>query len=112
MNQNKLGTLAIAGAAITFALMINTFTPLDADLGWLLSFGRDAVFQGKLIRTNIQSFTEPNHPVLMHEWGTAVLWYLSFKLSGSAGLIVFKWTLIFASIAGICSLVFRVDIIK
>lgn len=80
-------------SAVALALFAVAHTPLNTDLGWILAFGRDAVRDGVLPRTNTYSFLDPQHPVVMHEWLACIGAFLLHRAGGAAALVTAKWVL-------------------
>ena len=60
-----------------------------ADLGRHLKNGELFLTQGVIPNTNLYSYTASDLPFVNHHWGSGVLFYLIFILSGFSGLTVF-----------------------
>jgi hypothetical protein len=71
----------------------------------MLAFGRDWDLTGQLLRTNFFSFTEPNHPLLMHQWAFCLVAFEIYKFFGASGLIVLKWLSLWICLLAIDSIV-------
>ncbi|MBL8013451.1 MAG: hypothetical protein JNN05_06335, partial [Candidatus Omnitrophica bacterium] len=63
---------------------------VTADLGRHLKNGELILAgQSKILTSNFYSYTDPDHPFTNHHWGTGVLFYLVYKMSGFSGLSFF-----------------------
>lgn len=60
-----------------------------ADVGRHIRNGEFFFKDPQVLRTNYYSYTEPKFPVLNHHWGTGVLFYLVWRVTGFEGLHVF-----------------------
>lgn len=58
---------------------------LDPDFGWHLKLGELIVKQG-FPKTDPFSYSMPSYPFIDYEWGSNVLIYLGYKITGTAGL--------------------------
>ncbi len=79
--------LAAAGAAAIWAsvaLLIATPPVGNLDVWWVAAAGRDFLSSGHLPATNAWSFTDPNHPWVMHEWLYAAPFAWGVKAVGPA----------------------------
>jgi hypothetical protein len=90
-------------AGLGLALLSNAFTPVNTDLGWTLAFGRDLFRTGQFPSTNTQTFTEPNHPLVMYQWGFNVLLYALHSRWGAAGVIAAKWGWMVLTVVGLAA---------
>lgn len=65
---------------------------VTADLGRHLKNG-ELLIQNqqnlRLLTTNFYSYTEPEHPAINHHWGSGIVFYLIWKLTGFSGLSLF-----------------------
>lgn len=91
--------LTLTAAGITLALFGNAFTPVNTDLGWMLSYGRKLLGTGRFLHENVESFTEPSNLVIRGDWLMCVLGWLAHQAAGGAGLVLAKWALIALSVA-------------
>ncbi|QRN99974.1 hypothetical protein JRI60_13555 [Archangium violaceum] len=90
-------------AGLGLVLLSNAFTPVNTDLGWTLAFGRDLFRTGVFPLTNGHSFTEPNHPLVMYQWGFNVMLYALHSKWGAAGVIVAKWLWMTLTVVGLAA---------
>jgi hypothetical protein len=89
--------LAVQGAvaAAAFALAFTRIT--SPDLGFHLATGRAVLALGRIPATNVLSFTEPDHPWILHEWLPAVLFELAWQRFGPAGVLAVKVAVVVAT---------------
>jgi len=64
----RIACLTLAGLLASAVLPLVTLPPLDMDIWWIAAAGRRISETGRVPSTNLFSFTEPNHPWIMHEW--------------------------------------------
>ena len=90
---------------LLYALAFNQFALItaDPDLWGHIKFGQDIWTQNSLPLTNYYSYTAPDHPWTNHEWLAEIIFYLTFSLFGSTGLLTFKLLLGFYLIYLICA---------
>lgn len=90
----------IEGWALTIVLasvVALTCTELsDGDLGFHLATGRAVLASGKIPSTNILSYTNPEHPWLLHQWLPAVLFELLYRAHGTLALQALRVLLVAA----------------
>ena len=88
-----------------YALAFNQFAFItaDNDLWGHIKFGQDIWTQNALPLTNYYSYTAPDHPWKNHEWLAEIVFYLTYSIFGSTGLLGFKLLLGFCLIHLICS---------
>ena len=80
-----------------FVLSLHSLNSINQDIGRHLKSG-EIIWQTKSVyKTNLFSFTEPNHPFINHHWLSEVVFYLLNGLIGLKGLIVFKAGIIVAA---------------
>ena len=65
-----------------------------ADLGRFIQNGAIFFNEGKLIQTNLYSYTEPEYKFGNHHWGVGVIYFLIHKISGFKGLSAFNLIII------------------
>ncbi len=97
-------------AACALALLATAYTPLNTDLGWILDYGRHAFHEGRLPATNGRSFIEPDHPLILHEWATCLLFYALHARWGAAGLIALRWACLAATLTLMSMTICRITI--
>ncbi|NQV00849.1 MAG: hypothetical protein HQ537_01895 [Parcubacteria group bacterium] len=70
--------------------LVNKVDLTIVDLGRHLKNG-EVILQGDfdLLKTNFYSFTQPDYPVVNHHWGSGVIFFLIWQISGFIGLCVF-----------------------
>jgi hypothetical protein len=84
--------------AVGIAVFALAFTHLASpDLGFHLATGRAVLTLGRIPATNVLSFTEPDHPWILHEWLPAVLFELAWRKSGPAGVLAIKLVVVVAT---------------
>lgn len=90
--------LAIGGLASIWSATGVRRAVSDPDVWWIAAAGREMARTHAVPRTNLFSFTEPDHPWVMHEWlfGPAYAWGL-----GHLGPAFFS---LFATVAGLVAL--------
>jgi len=77
-----------------FALGVRQSAFIDPDLWWHLQTGQDIVTSRAIPQTDIYSFTKAGSEWVTHEWLSEVLIYLTFQITGWAGLLVVFSTLV------------------
>ena len=71
-------------------LSIHSLNSINQDIGRHFKSG-EIIWETKSVyKTNLFSFTEPDHPFINHHWLSEVVFYLLNGLIGLKGLIVFK----------------------
>ncbi len=92
------GMVPIAMAAVAIGAFLLAFTRItDPDLGFHLATGRAVLELGRIPATNVLSFTEPDHPWILHEWLPAVLFELAWSKAGPAGVLTLKLVVVVAT---------------
>jgi hypothetical protein len=71
--------------AVAFGLVAGLYVLHDPDVWWVAAVGRLTLERGALPVTNVFSFTEPDHPWLMHEWLLAVPYAKLMQTAGPGG---------------------------
>ncbi|HNW89658.1 MAG TPA: hypothetical protein PKN48_08330 [Bacteroidales bacterium] len=71
---------------ISFTFFAEKILFVNADLGRHLKNGEVILNTGKIMSTNLYSFSEPDFPVIYHHWGSGVVFYLIQKTIGFSGL--------------------------
>lgn len=69
------------------------------DLGRHLKIGEIVLECLCVPQTNLFSYTNPNFPIVNHEWLAEVIFYLVSKTFGLSGLLIFKMTIIITAAA-------------
>ncbi len=80
-----------------FILAVGLLTKIDlhtADIGRHIQNGKiiltgSSVERNAVLNTNFYSYTEGDHPFINHHWGSGVIFYLIFIVSGFSGLSLF-----------------------
>ncbi len=94
----------LCAAIVALVAGMLAFTEVsDPDLGFHLATGRAILALGHLPATNVLSFTEPDHPWLLHQAWPAVALELAWRQGGFLGVLVLKVALVVA----LCLLVYR-----
>src|SRR5688500_17604528 len=73
---------------MVFALGVRQSAFIDPDLWWHLQTGQDIVTSRAIPQTDIYSFTKVGSEWVTHEWLSEILIYLTFQLTGWAGLLI------------------------
>jgi hypothetical protein len=68
-------------------------TVADPDLWGHVKFGEDIWASGRVVHRDPYSYLTGDQPWVNHEWLSETVFYLVFRLSGSAGLVVLKTAL-------------------
>jgi hypothetical protein len=63
---------ALLAVVLAFGLVAGLYELHDPDVWWVAAAGRARLEHGAIPATNLFSFTDPEHPWLMHEWLLAV----------------------------------------
>ncbi len=82
----------------TFIVFFHPVTAITQDLGRHLKVGEIIWQTGQIRRTNLFSYTQPDHPFLNHHWGSEVVLYLIQTIAGWNGLIILKLVVVFTSL--------------
>lgn len=83
---------------LTIALVsTHSLDSINQDIGRHLKTGQIIWQTREILKTNLFSFTEPNHPFINHHWLSEVIFYLFSLSTGLKGLIVLKVILITAA---------------
>jgi len=99
--------LAVALALTALAVVPAAVSPLwDADLWWVLRAGEDMLREGAVPARNRYSFTAPEHPWVMHEWGFGAL-YAAVASKGLGGLALVRVAAVAATAAALAWRSFR-----
>lgn len=98
MSRNRLTPVeaVIVFAALALATFAAFETRVDGDLWGHLTFGRDIVANGAVVRTDQYSFTS-DREWINHEWLAEVAMYASWHAGGNAGLVLAKASIVFAT---------------
>lgn len=84
MNKPKLFTIFIALIVFWFTLQ----PAIDPDTGWHIATGRFIVEHHQIPKTDIFSYSLPNHPYIAHSWASDILMFYVNRASGPVGLSV------------------------
>lgn len=97
--MRTLRILSIILLFIFFAsFLIHPLYSINQDIGRHLKSG-EIIWQTKSVyKTNLFSFTEPNHPFINHHWLSEVTFYGLNNIIGLNGLIVFKVVVLLLSL--------------
>src|SRR3989344_3509379 len=93
-----LRILSLVLLFIFFAsFLIHPLYSINQDIGRHLKSG-EIIWETKSVyKTNLFSFTEPNHPFINHHWLSEVIFYLLNNLIGLKGLVIFKTGIILSA---------------
>jgi hypothetical protein len=87
--------------------LIHNLESINQDIGRHLKSGQIIWESKSIYKTNLFSFTEPDHPFINHHWLSEVVFFLLHGWVGLKGLIVFKVLVISAAFALVCLAVRR-----
>ena len=79
------------------SLLIHGLDSINQDIGRHLKSGQIIWETKSVYKTNLFSFTEPNHPFINHHWLSEVIFYLLNNLIGLKGLVIFKTGIILSA---------------
>ena len=71
----------------------------NRDIGFHVATGRAIDLLGRVPRTNVLSFTNPDHPWILHQWIPAYLFHRLDVALGTVGLVTLKAAVVFATFA-------------
>lgn len=83
-------TLASRLLIFTSALYLFSYITADPDLWGHIKFGADHLLTGELARKDPYSFTAHGNRWINHEWLVELLFYLTYRFLGDAGLLIGK----------------------
>lgn len=87
--QTRVQRLLLA-ALLVFVFLCGFFQVSDVDVGFHLRTGAYVVENRAIPSVNTFSFSEPDHPWLLHQWWPATVYYLVYSAGGVGALITFK----------------------
>ena len=79
---------ALAAAAAGFAFLLALFPLQCHDIWWHLANGREVASGRGIPRTNLYSFTHPDHPVTPTHWLFGLGAWLVHRVAGTSGLVL------------------------
>ncbi len=89
------------------AQLVHNLTSINQDIGRHLKAG-EIIWQTKGVpKTNLFSFTEPNHPFINHHWLSEVVFFLLNGVIGLKGLILFKTAVVLAAFGVIFAALYK-----
>ncbi len=101
MTSEKKG-LGPRWVALVVALLPAALACIDVgnrDIGFHVATGRAIDLLGQVPRTNVLSFTNAEHPWILHQWIPAYLYHRVDAAFGAAGLVGLKALVVFATFA-------------
>ncbi len=81
------------GAVAVLAVLLCSTELADPDLGFHLATGREVLANG-IPSTNVLSFTNPEHPWVVHQWLSATVFELARSAAGVWGLFGLRATVV------------------
>ena len=90
-------SLAVLSAVAIGAFLLAFTRITDPDLGFHLATGRAVLALGHVPATNVLSYTEPDHPWILHEWLPAILFELAWRKAGPAGVLALRVVVVVAT---------------
>ncbi len=73
---------------IALSMFLYPINFVTADLGRHMKNGEIFLKEGKIIDTNFYSYTENDRPTVNHHWGSGLIYYLVYHVSGFKGLVL------------------------
>lgn len=96
VSRLKIHHVAFVAIFLCFVL-VNADKIHDPDMWWHLKVGQYIFENGSVPKTDFFSFSNNGHPWIAHEWGSELLYYMSYKLWQFRGL--FTVNILFLSAA-------------
>jgi hypothetical protein len=87
--------LALA-TVVAVSVALATFEASDPDLGFHFATGREVLATGRIPTHNVLSYTQPEHPWLVHYWLPATLLELTRRAGGIGAVIALKIAVVVA----------------
>ncbi len=87
-------TLRLELITVVACVFLATYALSDFDTFWHLSNGRAMVQGGKIVETELFSYSADGTPFDNHAWLAQIIMYLAWALGGATGLIVFKLAIV------------------
>ncbi len=92
------GAVAVALAIVAAAAVVSFRSVYEPDLGWHLAQGRENL-SGRLVRTNVFSFTYPDHRQPYTSWLADTGAYAAWQLGGDVGIQALQAAAVTATLA-------------
>ena len=96
--MKSLGGLAVAAAIVAVSILVSFRSVYEPDLGWHLAQGREN-FSGRLVRSNVFSFTYPDYRQRYTSWLTETTAYAAWQLGGDAAIQTLEALTVAAALA-------------
>ncbi|NOY80565.1 MAG: hypothetical protein GXP31_06125 [Kiritimatiellaeota bacterium] len=103
---DKRVALPLVCGFLIFVFLCGFFRISCVDIGFHIRTGQLVLEQGRIPSRNTFSFTQPNHPWLLHQWAPGVVFYQVWRLAGVPGLVLFR-TLLGTAVFGLVFLTAR-----
>ncbi|MBI3283038.1 hypothetical protein HYZ70_03080 [Candidatus Curtissbacteria bacterium] len=71
---------------LTLIFLLSFKVITDSDLGWHIRVGEHIASTKSIPKTDLFSFSHPDYPYVYHSWGSEVLMYIAFMISGLPGV--------------------------
>ncbi|HVA96234.1 MAG TPA: hypothetical protein VND99_01145 [Candidatus Acidoferrales bacterium] len=97
MLLNKKFIAALLPFIYLLILLFQKDLSMIGDLGRHLKIGQVVLQCHCVPQTNLFSYTNPNFPIVNHEWLAEVVFYLTSAVFGVNGLLILKMILVFAA---------------
>lgn len=107
MNQEWAGRIALL-LCVTFSVLLCAAPISDFDTFWHLANGRAMVDSGRIVSTELFSYSAAGTPFDNHAWLAQIAMYLAWSLAGANGVIALKLVIV-AAVAGITFQTLRND---
>ena len=95
--RRGLGPRWLAPLLALFPAVLACIDVGNRDIGFHVATGRAIDLLGAVPRTNVLSYTNPDHPWLLHQWVPAYLFHRVDATFGAAGLVALKALVVFAT---------------
>jgi hypothetical protein len=100
LRSNKLAALLWFALVLALGIVIAILLPITPnDYWWYLRLGKDILANNAIPTIDTFTYSQANTPVAYHSWGSAVLFYLVYKLGGLPLTVLLRAVLV--SLAGL-----------
>ena len=96
--MKPLGGVVVAVAIAAVSILVSFRSVYEPDLGWHLAQGREN-FSGRLVRSNVFSFTYPDYRQRYTSWLTETSAYAAWQLGGDAAIQTLEALTVAAALA-------------
>ena len=96
--MKPLGGVIVAVAIAAVSILVSFRSVYEPDLGWHLAQGREN-FSGRLVRSNVFSFTYPDYRQRYTSWLTETIAYAAWQVGGDAAIQTLEALTVAAALA-------------